>query len=317
MRLPEERFRSWVVVALSSVVLCFGTVAAHGQQELPAIRHVAPEVAARGDITTVRVEGTLPSGFWLRREPRVRVTDASGTVVELLPILRGPPPQIKGYRGVTTGHYVPGVYQVRAELDYIDPDGAPGAAVSPWTTLTVPPPGAEERPTIRHVAPVLASPGRDTTVTLEFTLPPGYELLGGPRVVAINEESALVVLLSTYITQAPPDGKGYQKLGTWHYPPGIYRLRAEIDTLDPDGQTATEVSPWTTLTVPPPAVAKDPPAQVHGFMVSLLRRTRDEPDPGLRSTPPGCSVSGNGHVTRLTCWPSPGPKPTCDSERGI
>lgn len=199
MRLPDERFHSRVVAALGSVVLCLGTLAAHGQQELPAIRHVAPEVAARGDITTVRVEGTLPSGFWLRREPRVRVTDASGTVVELLPILRGPPPQIKGYRGVTTGYYVPGVYQVRAELDYFDPDGAPGAAVSPWTTLTVPPPGAEERPTVRHAAPVLASPGRDTTVTLEFTLPPGYELLGGPRVVAINEESALVVLLSTYI----------------------------------------------------------------------------------------------------------------------
>jgi hypothetical protein len=253
MRLPEENFRFCIVATLVGVaVLCFGTLAAHGQQELPEIRHVAPEVAARGDITIVRVEGTLPEGFGLRREPRVRVTDASGTEVELLPIIRNPPPQIRGYRGMTTGYYAPGVYLVRAELDYYGPDGAPGTAVSPWTTLTVPPPGLEERPTVSHAAPVLASPGRSTRVTLEFTLPAGHQLLGGPRLVAINDESPFVVLVSARMTQAPPDGKAYQDLRTSTFPPRTYRLRAEIDTLDAEGQPATTVSPWTTLIVPPP-----------------------------------------------------------------
>jgi hypothetical protein len=232
--------------ALACVLL---SAPAGSQVELPTVRHTAPEVAAPGDITTVRVECSLPPGFRSVREPRVRVTDREGRDVEFLPILIINIPTLGGYRGLTTGSYAPGAYQVRAELEYFAPGGPIRLATSDWTLLTVAPPTSAVRPIIRHSTPATASRSQRTPVQVEFELPSGHELVRNPRVVAVDSMGRLVNLLPITLTQRPPIGKGQRELQTNVYAPGGYRVRAEMDYLDPGGQSATVVSSWSDLVV--------------------------------------------------------------------
>jgi hypothetical protein len=251
-RLQPGRFRASAALLIAALGSC--ALPVHGQQELPVVRYIGPEVAAPGDLTRVRVSYTLPSGFWLRRgSPRVRVTDRQGNTVELLPVIMGPPSsQGSGERDLTSGSYAPGSYLVRAELEYAGQNGETGTSVSPWSTLTVPPPARGERPTVRHSVPTVASPGGWTHVSLEFTLPLGSQLLRHPYVLVVDSLNDWATYMPAYIDQQSPDGKGHQDLNTKDFPPASYRVRAEIYYQGPDGQSAAAVSPWTTLTVPAP-----------------------------------------------------------------
>jgi hypothetical protein len=179
--------------------------------------------------------------------------DLEGNTVERLPLILGPPVrQGSGMRELTTGSYAPGTYRVRAEMTFGNLDGETVTAVSPWTELTVPPRAPGERPTVRHFAPTVASRGPSTRVTLEFTLSAGFEFLQSPYVVALNAGGHRVNYTSAYIDQRAPEGKAHRDLKTEVFPPGTYFVRGELTYRDPDGQTATVVSPWTELIVPAP-----------------------------------------------------------------
>jgi hypothetical protein len=178
------------------------------------------------------------------------VTDLQGKRVEVLPIIGVDQQNTRGYRGLTTGSYPPGTYQVRAELEYFRPGHPPlRLAVSPWSLLTVPSRGPEVRPAIRHSVPRSIRQGRTTTGYVEFTLPEGYELARNPRVVVLDPHGYVYNMLPIFFTRGPAGGKGQRELQLRSALRDPYRVRAEMDTLTPDGENATFVSGWTVLAV--------------------------------------------------------------------
>lgn len=133
---PGGTLTAWL---LAGTVVAFHARSTFGQQEIPTVRHSAPTVRSPGRTTTVDLDFTLPRGFQLARNPRLRVIDAKGQLVEFVPTyinarsLTG-----KGHRGLRTRAYLPGTYQVRAEIDYQDVRGGKGTVVSSWASLIVP-----------------------------------------------------------------------------------------------------------------------------------------------------------------------------------
>lgn len=237
-------------LVLGATVICFLAPLARSQEGVPTVRHFVPEVAAPGDLTTVRVEYSLPVGYHrTRREIDVRVTDSRGKRVELLPVIGDLPNSPRIYRALTTGDYEPGVYQVRVEMQYFIRGRPLRLATSPWTALTVPPRMPGERPTIRHAAPTVASRRHNTPVYVEFTLPSEHSLARSPRIVSIDRDHRMVNFLPIFISRRPPNGSGQRELQTKLYGAGRYTVRAEMEYQDPTGQTATVVSPWTRLNV--------------------------------------------------------------------
>jgi hypothetical protein len=123
---------------LAAAALLAGPAPAPAQQALPGVTHSAPAAAVRGVPTTVNLSFSLPPGFKLVGNPRVRVTDGQGALIELLPTyITQRPPLGKGNRALHTSAYRPGTYQVHAEIVYLDPAGKRGVVASPASTLTV------------------------------------------------------------------------------------------------------------------------------------------------------------------------------------
>ena len=98
-----------------------------------------PSTYARYPNTRVTLTFAVPAGVHLTRNPRLRVTDAQGQLLELLPVFvtQGLPAGA-GYRDLHTELYPPGVYQVRLEILYTGADAKAGSALSAPTSLTVP-----------------------------------------------------------------------------------------------------------------------------------------------------------------------------------
>jgi hypothetical protein len=110
-----------------------------GQQVSPVLHASAPATAESGPTTTVSYDFALPPTFQFLYSPSVRVIDATGRLIEFLPMhVTQRTPIWKGYRGLHTENYHPGAYQVRVELDYMQPDGAQASVATSYAPLDVP-----------------------------------------------------------------------------------------------------------------------------------------------------------------------------------
>jgi len=116
--------------------------------------------------------------------------------------------------------------------------------------VTLPSRGQQNLPTIHHSHPPTRSRGATTDVTIDFTLPPSFQLRWHPRIRVVDAKDQTVELLLTYIDQRSPVWRGHRGVHSESYRPGTYRVRSEIDYRDPSGKAGTVASPWTTLTVP-------------------------------------------------------------------
>lgn len=129
--------------ALAAVVLGTGVLLlarpTRGQQGPFSVQASVPASASNAPTTEVRYSFPLPSGLVARWNPRVRVTDASGQLVELLPMsIDQRSPAWTGHRGLHTGTYPPGAYLVSIEVDYSQPNASTGSVATPPAVLTVP-----------------------------------------------------------------------------------------------------------------------------------------------------------------------------------
>lgn len=116
-----------------------GKTVSPSQESGPMVQLVAPPVALTGPSTRADLTFTLPTGFQLARNPRLRVVNDKDELVELLPTyISQRSPVGTGYRDLHTENYLPGMYRVRAEVDYRQADGKTGIAITPWFTLTMP-----------------------------------------------------------------------------------------------------------------------------------------------------------------------------------
>jgi hypothetical protein len=128
------------VLVLGGALLCLA-LPSDSQQPTPAGAPlvVVPATAVRNARTRVTLDFTPPPGLQLARAPRLRVIDAKDELVELLPsFLSQQTPTALGFRELHTENYLPGIYRVRAEVDYLQASGSEATLVSPWVTLTVP-----------------------------------------------------------------------------------------------------------------------------------------------------------------------------------
>src|SRR5947209_7059479 len=108
----RSRAPAAMAVALGAAALLFGSVPSHAQQGRPTIQHSCPAAAAaKAAATGATLSFTLPPGFRLARNPRLRVTDARGKLVELLPaFISAGPPSGKAARDLHTSAYRAGTY---------------------------------------------------------------------------------------------------------------------------------------------------------------------------------------------------------------
>jgi hypothetical protein len=133
---PSRAWRCALIASGAAVLLAAAPVRA---QSAPAARNTPPPTATAGRDTAVPTEFDLPAGYTLAAVPRLRVLDARGKLVELVPIyLSQPAPNGRGQRLLTTSRYRPGPYQVRLEVECRDASGRSQSVASPWSTLTVP-----------------------------------------------------------------------------------------------------------------------------------------------------------------------------------
>ena|SRR5947209_365047 len=125
---------------LGTALSLLGALPARGQGGVPSVALRQLARVPRRPWHGVTIDYQLPPGFTLVA-PYVRVTDAGGNVIELLPgsIVPGPSGPA-GYRELHSQNYRPGVYQVRAEVRYLNPAGQRVTLSSPPVTLTIPGP---------------------------------------------------------------------------------------------------------------------------------------------------------------------------------
>jgi hypothetical protein len=129
-----------VSVAAGGAVLWVSAGMAWGQEaRTPAARVVGLSGIPRKGQTNAQMEFDLPPGITLRRNPRFRVTDRAGKVVEMLPVILTDRGAVwRGHRPLRTGTYRPGTDQVQVELDTVDGTGRRSKLFSPAVTLTIP-----------------------------------------------------------------------------------------------------------------------------------------------------------------------------------
>src|SRR5205085_12390161 len=85
LRLPRaRRLAAPAAAALGAVALLLGGLPSHAQQGVPSVQLSCPATAAQGLTTNVTLSFSLPGGFRLARNPRLRVTEAGGKLTELL-----------------------------------------------------------------------------------------------------------------------------------------------------------------------------------------------------------------------------------------
>ena len=116
--------------------------------------------------------------------------------------------------------------------------------------LAAPSRGQQTLPTLRHTHPATRVRGAATPVSIDFVLPPRFQLLRNPRVRVVNAKNQLVELLPAYISARAGAATGHRSLHTEYYRPGVYRVSVELEYLDPRGTRGTAVSPVSTFTVP-------------------------------------------------------------------
>ncbi len=113
-----SRRAALAAAALGAVAASFIAGPSPGQQSQPALSVLVPANAGSGPDTRVGANFTLPPGIQRHGNPRVRVTDAQGQLLELLPMYLTPGTTAAGaYRDLHTELYPPGIYQVRVEID--------------------------------------------------------------------------------------------------------------------------------------------------------------------------------------------------------
>jgi hypothetical protein len=106
------------------------------------------------------------------------------------------------------------------------------------------------RPTLRHSNPVVNPNRQHTRVTLDYSLPRGFQITARPRVRVVRANGDLITLINTYFTPGAPLSQAFQDLNTAAYPPGTYQMRVEIDVSGPQGERETVTTPWAPLVVP-------------------------------------------------------------------
>ncbi len=136
-RLRRPLLLGALVLPLAFFAGFFLGLPARGQQE-GEVSLTCPATGAASGLTRVTVTFSHTQRARLDRHPSLRVTNAEGELVELLPVQldrRGPAGE--GHRDLKTRPYPPGVYQVRAELVYRDGTGAEQSALAAPSPLTV------------------------------------------------------------------------------------------------------------------------------------------------------------------------------------
>jgi hypothetical protein len=124
---------------LGSTLALAAASPAEAQQERPVVRHSHPLVRLDRRHTRVTFDFTLPRGYQLLDNPRVRIVSARGELVVLAPAKvtnRGP--NGSGYRRLNTEDYPSGTHRIQVEIDYLDPEGKKGTVSSPPAPLIVP-----------------------------------------------------------------------------------------------------------------------------------------------------------------------------------
>ena len=107
------------------------------QAQSPAVQLRVPATApARGHSAAI-AEYSLPIGARRVWHARIRVLDSNGELTELLPMHPDRERPGLARRRLRTDSYPPGVYQVRAEVEYRDAGGESATAVSDFVPMAV------------------------------------------------------------------------------------------------------------------------------------------------------------------------------------
>jgi hypothetical protein len=123
-----------------------------------------------------------------------------------------------------------------------------GGALALLTTMPVQ--AQQNRPRVGHLAQAVRMDRRYTRVSLDFSLPSGFQLAERPLLRILFANGQHFLMTRTFISQRGPAWKGYRDLNTEDFPPGAYRLRAEIVVLDPQAKRETITSAWSPFVIP-------------------------------------------------------------------
>jgi hypothetical protein len=124
---------------LGGAALLAAAVPARAQQNVPTLRPSVGLVNPTKRFTPVDLDFAIPPGFQLADLPRIRMLNPKGVQVVLLSMhidRRGPTG--KGSQRLNTEDFPPGSYQLRLEIEYVDPQGKKGTLATPWVPFVVP-----------------------------------------------------------------------------------------------------------------------------------------------------------------------------------
>jgi hypothetical protein len=114
----------------------------------------------------------------------------------------------------------------------------------------VPSLGQGARPAVRHSHPLVRLDRRNTRVSFEFNAPAGFTLADRPWIRIVHADGKPFLGTRPMFTQRQPTWKGEHDLNTEDFPAGAYRLRVEVEFVNPEGKREMIASPWAPLVVP-------------------------------------------------------------------
>jgi hypothetical protein len=107
-----------------------------------------------------------------------------------------------------------------------------------------------ERPVVRHSHPVVRVDRRHTKVTLEFTVPRGFQLADRPWIRIVEANGRQFLATRPMFEQREPSWRASVDLNTEDFPAGAYRLRAEVVFVSAEGKREMVPSNWAPFLVP-------------------------------------------------------------------
>jgi hypothetical protein len=117
-------------------------------------------------------------------------------------------------------------------------------------TAALPARAQQERPVVRHSHPVVRLDRRNTRVTLEFTVPRGFQLADRPWIRIVEANGRPFLGTRPMFEQREPSWRASIDLNTEDFPAGAYRLRAEVEFVNPEGKREMIPSAWAPFVVP-------------------------------------------------------------------
>jgi hypothetical protein len=110
--------------------------------------------------------------------------------------------------------------------------------------------GQANRPVVTHSHPLVRLDKRHTRVSFEFNLPRGFTLADRPWIRIVHPDGKPFLGMRPLFSQRAPTWKGEHDLNTEDYPAGAYRLRVEVEIVNPQGRREIVASNWAPFVVP-------------------------------------------------------------------